>query len=382
MTMDFATIALNQQACVRLRNRFSACMACVQACPVGALQADRPVSLNARVCTGCGLCRHLCPVGAFTGDDGVSALWTCASRLKNARTVELTCGFHPDPENGPPEADAVIGTDGCLAALGPSAYLGLLALGTSRVIVRLDACPACAMKAQEGIKRAIAAARHLVPIGDAPWVTTVTEHGGNEWTRRPVYSSQAPPLSRRDLFRLLAMDGPAAAVRTLTMETPSGEKAPPRERQRLLNCLRQPLLSSRLALETVLIDSIPSARLAVDESCTACGVCATVCPTGALRLTVTGTTYRLTVLTAQCTDCGICLDVCVPQALRREGPPTLADFLAEEPILLREGVLHRCRKCGTRFAGETSSGLCPLCDFRQQHPFGSYMPPKMRSPGA
>jgi NAD-dependent dihydropyrimidine dehydrogenase PreA subunit len=368
---DHPPITLEQNLCTRTHDRFSKCDACFRACPVGAVQFGRIIGVNKEACIACGACVPICPVGAFSGEDTARELASCVARLPEARTVELVCDRHPAADNGPAEATTVICTGGCLAALGPAVYVWLLANGMQQVTVRLDACAECSIgKVQSQIRATLAHVRQL----DGADRLVELEARGADWKSRAVLLAKNPPISRRDLFRVFAAEAPKLAAQALPFEASPATtgKTPPPERRRLLNALK------RLDGATIAPgNGLGLVRLAVSEKCSACGVCARICPTGALRFHGQTSDFRLTFSSASCTDCGMCLDICKPEALQRAGPPVMAELEASEPVVLRAGALRECAKCHTKFAGDIGGNLCSICDFRQKNPFGSRMPTSM-----
>ena len=92
--------------------------------------------------------------------------------------------------------------------------------------------------------------------------------------------------------------------------------------------------------------------LGVDNTCTACGVCAKACPTGALQVLYDDESRGFEILYAPraCTGCETCLHLCDPEALHRRRVPLFREFLAA-PGRIHSGVFHVCEACGARFAG-------------------------------
>lgn len=371
-SLEVAPIRLHAERCVHARDKSATCDACVRACPVNALHLNGTITLDTEACKVCGACLHVCPTGAFDGDDGISDLLKCAARLEPARVIELACTQHPAPEKGPSDVEAVVRTTGCLAALGPSAYIGLIAMGMQRVSVRLDACAECPIgPARTSIMTTLIEARQLLKMyGLADGVVELPIVSARK--NRPVYTAKNPPLSRRGLFRMFAAEGPRQIARVLADDADQSPiKSPSPERRRLINTLRH----MPAANDSIALDGLPFARLAVNERCTACGVCARICPTGALKL-LTGddSTYQLSFTSAACIACAACVQLCEPAALERT-TATLGEVLSSEIVELRSGMLRACTKCGARFAAEPGRELCPVCEFRRNNPFCSRLPP-------
>jgi formate hydrogenlyase subunit 6/NADH:ubiquinone oxidoreductase subunit I len=298
----------------------------------------------------------------------------CADRLIDRATLEIACKHHPEPARGARGVDAVIQTDGCLSSLGASSYMALLALGVEQVRVRLDACPDCPLRLmQPAIERSVRRADTLTSAGGrAGRSVVIAEHGPRLKAKRPVFSVKNPPLSRRSFLRLAIPQSETIVDQLVQSGEPqvSGERSAPRERRRLLRALR---LLPALSLDAQLADE-EFTRLSASEACTACELCARVCPTGALELHKTDSTFALRFSAADCTNCGLCLDTCAVAALSRSGAPRLSEVIGGQRSTLRSGSLQRCTKCHAAFSGESSGGLCPLCAARRQQPFGGNVP--------
>jgi ferredoxin len=378
---DQAHLTVDPAKCLHSRDRFATCTACVQACPVQALSlqttaGETTILLHAETCVNCGLCPLLCPVGAFDVPDSAAKLLAHVSQQEKRGIVELACALHPQPEIGPPQSETVLCTTNCLAALGPAALMSLFALGVGHLLLRLDVCHACPLgKAQEEISKTAAQVNSLMPPGsDRASPLTILQATSEGWPARPVARVNAPPKSRRDFFRsLVNPQEHSPAVRQLMLEeAPPEDKYPPRERRRL-----------RLALAMIPDDhlthdplqTLPSQMIAADENCTACGLCARSCPTGAMQFAVDEADhFQLSFAVAACTNCEVCLHLCEPEALQLDRPAALADWFAPQAPILYSGDLKRCPRCGTGFAAPAGTGLCPVCEFRRQNPFGSRLP--------
>ncbi len=400
LTATASAVEVQPARCVHALDHAASCDLCVRACAFDALRLLPTVALDEKRCTACGACLHVCPVDAIRGDDGVAKLLNLAPRFEAAQTVELACARHPAPQEGPAGSELVLRTAGCLAALGPAVYASLRALGFRRVVVRLDACAGCPIgAARPRIEASLTSATSLLAAVEPGAALASVDAPARDWATRPVYAVANPPVSRRNLFRLFAAEAPRVAARALlpVEEETAATPQPPRERRRLLNALQHLLgsdsplpLGEGAGVRDVShpmpsdphphprqegVRALPFVQLYASEECTACGVCARVCPTGALGFSLADDkAFRLSFQPAACTDCGVCLDLCEPGALARQPLADLSAVAAQASLTLREGEVHTCEKCGARFAGPPDAVLCPPCDFRRHNPFGSRLP--------
>jgi len=384
-------IRLQQKRCLRAIDRRSTCDLCAAACPVDAITIDPLPDLNIEKCQACGLCLRVCPTGAFSGEDGISELFRCFQVMDKAETVEICCGQHPFPHQGPVDQKVVLRTRGCLANLGPSVYLGLFKMGVARISLRLDACNACRIsKAQEYILQAAQDANLLFQgEANAPFVSMVKDCEPG-WHSRPVIDVQNPPMSRRSFFDVFSRSSMRLVGQVINdpHTADDGDKGPSPERRRMGNAL--PLYPELFCSEKwpVIHQVFPLPDVRVSDACTACGVCASMCPTGALEFETDKeeTQFLLRFSSKNCTGCGICVDYCAAEAASLlVGDEVLAKGLPEKALekrVLIRGELERCERCHAFFTrnshAETikAEALCPLCEFRRTNPFGSIIPHK------
>ena len=372
-------ISVQAERCLRTHNRFTQCCACTDACPAGAIQASATVLLDAEVCTGCGACLAICPAGVFEGDDGVANLLEAAVHVRGQQMVEITCPRGTATPGAPAPVDAVLRSDACLASLGIATYLGLLGLGIGQIVARTDICTGCAKSAAlaniEG--NLAAAAEILVSLQQPQRIVSWSHIAGSEWCVRPVATTSGARVSRRDFFRVAA-GRPGELQGTPAPAAGPGQPrlhAIPRERRRMLDALRR-LIEIQSAAAGRPLPAGVFWQLAASEACSACRLCANLCPTGAIQLALgSDDTYALSFLSAACTGCGECVDMCESRALHQDGAPSARALLALEPTTLRSGRLYRCERCATRFAAPAEARLCPLCTRRATRPFGAALPP-------
>ena len=374
-SIDRSQILLNASRCLHSQDQSSNCVACFDLCPVDAITAGTPPTLDAELCQSCFACLPACPVGAFHGDDDVASLLTCATHV-DGQVVELLCGLHPQPGTGL-DSDAIgLRIHGCLAGLGLGAYLALSALGLKRLIVRADACPGCKWcSLDREIHRQTARANEILSAWVSGGTVVITDEVPSP-VERALWDVKNPPLSRRDLFRMMARQGQVAMARAMENGAAGSSRQPGRDRLRLLAAI--PPLGAPSA--EVDLTGLGFAALTISDSCTACGACGKACPTGAILFEKNEKEMIFTILFSarQCVACDLCDHVCLPDAIIINRVPDFEQiFGVKEPVILASGGLVRCERCKTLMSERNGLKLCPLCEHRRTHPFASMLPKKV-----
>lgn len=374
-SLDRSQIVLDTKHCLHSQDQYSDCAACFNLCPVNAITIGRPPTLNSELCQACLACLPACPVGAYHAEDDVADLLNCATHIED-QTVELVCGFHPEPEQGLDSESIGIRIRGCLAGLGTGAYLTLSALGITRLISRTDACHACKWQSlhSEIHDQTEQASRFLAAWGKKDMV--VCSDKLDAPIERVIWNAKNPPVSRRDLFRLLARQGQVAMARAMENGVAAAERKWGRDRLRLLSAvshLPEPLASADL-------HGFGFATLTISNECTACGACGKACPTQALTFVKNedAQTFSISFSAKDCIDCGVCDHVCLPDAITFNHTPTFEEvFGVKEAVVAVSGSMVRCERCRSWMVKREGVKYCTLCEYRRTHPFGSLMPKKL-----
>jgi ferredoxin len=377
-SIDRSQVLLDTKHCLHSQDQYSTCAACYDVCPVDAITVGKPPVLNAEACQSCLACIPACPVGAFRADDDVSSLLNCVMHV-DSKAIELICGLHPHPETGKSMEGIGIRIQGCLAGLGNGALLTLAALGLERILLRTDTCRACKWGSlSERIDQEARRANIFLTAWDKVDNIICMEKVDTP-IERPLWEAKNPPLSRRDLFRMMARQGQVAMARAMENGPAGSKRQPGRDRLRLLAAVSH--LPDPESDSTVNLDGFGFASLTISESCTACGACGKACPTEALRFEKNQEEmgFTLSFTPQDCIGCDLCAHVCAPAAITLDHEPSFEKVLAKEPVLARSGELVRCERCKTLMAAKPDVRLCPLCEYRRANPFGSMMPPGMKS---
>jgi ferredoxin len=184
-----------------------------------------------------------------------------------------------------------------------------------------------------------------------------------------LYDGAQPAISRRALFMRLrpaqAGEDEAPVIDNLLQRgAPLSARLPqqaPISRQRLLAALyglpanrNGEFATARTAFGAVDVDA---------QRCSACGLCARFCPTGALQFAQETGQFSLSFRAAACIDCSICIAACPEDALRMEGFISLDLIVRDAVVPCVTGSLGACAICGvaTRTDGNVHAAPCHAC---------------------
>lgn len=323
------------------------CALCVSACPHGALErVGEKVWIKKTRCQGCGLCVTVCPQDAiqFPGNSPaqleaqVTALLETDPVALTERGILFTCqrsipaiegagreGVGASAHWLPVQVPCVgmVPVSWVLQCLARGAMVGVVACG--------DGCPSQQM---ETIRGRIDYCRQLLRLlgGSAERVRLLNPENGPDADPLPggIGDMRSEGRDGGDSYPpLFAPEALAHALRKLVEE--HGTSVTP--------SLKHP--------------HSPMGVVAVEpQRCTACGVCAGTCPTGALGFTQDNEAVTLTFDAALCIACGQCIGVC-PEggagAIRMDRVTDLA-WLARGRAALYQDREARCETCGAPVA--------------------------------
>ncbi len=345
-------------ACMALRSGPNACTECVSACPVAAIQAKDSGFTVSSGCLGCGACAAACPSGAIRVKG-----FENPTQLPSGNVVRIECRKVPE---------SIAGQDSlrvpCLAGITPSQWLGIAEMARNSQIFVVDRgwCAHCVAGARSAPQHP---AHHALDQADA----VLAEIGWPEGRRpriqqAPLPVSQMPasipaerPASpaRRAFFRRLGNEAHKAVGIDETAALPSPrlmkqQGLPLPERDRLL------MTALRMAAATGKdMPAAPFAALTVAENCGHHGICAGLCPTGALSLYEEGNTAGLEFNSWRCVGCGLCVKTCPERAISLHGAAQAPDPRTAQKLTAH--VTKTCPACHEAFNGPTEATTCPSC---------------------
>jgi ferredoxin len=275
-----ALVDVDSLRCARLPG----CTLCLQSCPFSALEG-KPPRVKGEKCLECGLCTSSCPSGLLfqpaAPPSAVRKLVDAASS-KGIERLVVTCPWGRGSVYDAPGSSgrALVLALPCIAAfrLHELLYAKLRGLSVSFYCALGEKC-----------SRWAAAKLHLEAVGE------VEENFGPPLGARATAPSELPKLAS-----LFAVKPRAAPTR------------------------------------------LPLFRLSASETCTLCGACANLCPTGALKLSQDGDKVSLLFNSSLCVGCSACVEKCPEKALTLSRQLQVADAFE---VVASSGVA-RCRQCG------------------------------------
>jgi ferredoxin len=369
---------LHSGRCVNRRHGGAQCSRCVEACPVQAiaLHGQEP-QLDESACVRCGLCLHVCPTDVYTPAlDFERRLGQTVANLP-LEPLALVCAAHPAPAITTSKVTAVVQHRRCLAGLSPADLLELSAGGRRALWLDDSPCTECVIgSAQAALQGSADSARALLhAAGRPPAILLHSERppaADARAVRVPLFDGAQPAISRRSF---LSRFRPSQAEQTEIEEVayvedwiqrgaPVSTRLPqqvPEGQRKLLAALGH--LESAQAGEFATAQS-PFAAVQVDTNlCSACGLCARFCPTGALHFTAQDGVFDLSFQPAACVDCGVCAAACPEHAILLGESMDLGAILADDIVPLAAGELVRCSVCGAPTAQTTGVPMvrCHVC---------------------
>lgn len=375
-------VKFQTDACLHSLSTLAECEICFTICPVEAITAGNPPSFDHEACQGCLACVTACPVGAYQGGGSVTKLLIAAERAvenHKIKTIDVMCKHHPVPQTGPERSQLCLRVEGCLAHLGESTYLSLIALGLAQVFVRGDSCDTCPWEdLKVNIEQQIENAQKvLAALGDEAVLTLINRQDDIILVNRPGWNAESPPMSRAELFKPKTFLSQPESIRNLSAEsTKIGNDQLSDERKRRIAALDLLPRSGGAQTEGDHLGGECYQMLSISDSCNACAICAKGCPTDALKfLHDRGEYYALYFYPLACIGCKICIKLCPEQAIS-DTQLELNVLVSEQTrLVMQSGRLKRCKKCRQLIADKDEIEYCSTCAIRIKKPFSSRFPP-------
>jgi len=311
------------------------CQRCLEACPEGALHLQEevpgaPPVVDTGRCSACSACLDACPSGALKldGHDPGALTLQLRALLQSddgaaPPALVISCRSAAEPLHRLGEHEGLPGwlvlEMTCLGGTG-SPWL-LVALASGARTVQVLPCPRCRERAalSEGVDFV---RRLLTALGDPDasrrvGVLPSCATGLQQAIR--VAAGQSAIVDGAGRGRIPGpgpMGTPAlvAAWAVGTLRTALGAMMPGgNTHPQVIATAAEPEPAPQPWV--ILGKGAPLGVLRAADGCTACGVCARTCPTGALALSAGTETTNLSLNPSACTGCGVCVPLCPESVL-------------------------------------------------------------------
>ena len=313
----------NTIPCLVCKHEESSCTACLDACPVEAIDIEDGGIDVLDSCRKCGLCAAACPTEAFVSPriqpkklyDAIAA----AAAAHETAYVTCTRALRRLPR----ENEVVVA---CVGDVTREVWFSILAdYPNVSVYLPLDICTHCRnTTGEEMLGEAIATAEEWAGVG----LGLEVEARDLTCTKRREYERKEfmDNIMRSTGLAVTKLNPATAAIASVSQRLKAHSQqitnlertlnkacgVTTQKRRRILMQKNQLLLST-LQAHPELAESVRVERPVCDFSkCTMCGECVRQCPTFACDLTPAG---RFTLESTYCVGCGLCAEVCEDRAI-------------------------------------------------------------------
>ena len=336
--LESQSLAVQPSRCVVVRNRNASCRRCAEACPTGAILVEgNDLVVAPERCVGCGTCATVCPTAALESkkpdDKELLRAAVAAMQANDGAAVIMDAAMQAAAEGKYDPAKVVV-----VKSLGrvDESLIAVLAAGGATSIVLVAGPVEDASAASDRTAQLVCDTAALLL---ETWGSDVSVKLTSKLPRSVRRTEPAEfDTGRRGFFSSVRDEARAAAAITaehvvrekLGAEEPEEPKFAkvaedgtlphflPERRGRLLLAL-----SNLGRPEDVMIDTRLFGHVIIDsEKCTSCQLCATFCPTEAIRkfgdaatAAETGRPFGIDHYTGRCVQCHCCEDICPTGAL-------------------------------------------------------------------
>ncbi|MFZ7101686.1 MAG: 4Fe-4S dicluster domain-containing protein [Peptococcaceae bacterium] len=354
--LDTQAVKIREDLCSRNISPKSACGKCIASCPVQGISFSGG-TFRVADCMACGLCVTACPNHVFQLNEDKLVQLAAGS----GGTLMIACPvmLNKIPAEDRPNLIRI----SCLKQLYPE-LLSKLLTNYAEIILLQDevVCNDCLPGVHPEIS--LGGLQNAFRGKLSAKLRIVADHRKLEGEFLAKDHEMPDSYDRRSFFKSIFTGTRSFSARLIddTLEKlnlDTGEHhnpaALPLKKQLLLDALNRVKDPDPEAL-------LPYPELKINR-CNLCGVCAKLCPAGALKIKLTGEVKELVYLPQLCTHCDLCKDVCLFQEINWQGYLKVKDFLRGESKTLASSPPKICPECEQDFYfySTEEEKLCFLC---------------------
>lgn len=321
--------------CLNLKKPYpQECQQCIICCPHEAISAKKDIIRDK--CTECGVCMAVCPSDGFVDRD----MKRLEKYLFESGEIILNC----------PLAEPLGYEIPCLGMLDRDAWSTLILLADYKEVRLITGdCGSCEDRAAcaasvSSLKEVLHAQVEppSIKIEILPALADSSEAERKDKAKFPAKKISDARISLRQQGK--------EKIKTLFPMIEAEEtNTIPRTRQ---------WFAQALSLNPE--KKISYKAIKADNNCTNCGVCAKICPQGALQQVQKDERIRLIYEPLKCVQCSRCVNICRTDALKFDEIEFSSKFLNGK-ILLIDSVAKYCLKCGKQIFHNIEPSLCMAC---------------------
>ncbi len=361
----------HRERCLRFRYYLNRCNLCLKSCPTGAIKESFYFELDEDKCIGCGICWQVCPTESWAFPKSPEKTLRNTILSLRTPTLELVCHRAAQGEILSP-ASLALNVKRCLASLSLALILEAALQAPKGLWLNDELCPQCPMSSAQSLikEQARKANRILRAFGKEEVVALKSSLPERDSLRpAPLHQGDEPLLDRRATFSLLYGEFAELMKKAIGegLESLFGQLFPPEDRMpKHFPEPRLRLVRTLARLGTPKDEEIPSSELPfgfveVYGSCTACGLCANQCPTGALIFLRGQESFAIDFVPLACIGCKACEGNCPTGAIKVKPSFSFLALLSSLRLTLFKGELKACRQCGKPFSPTEGEEICPSC---------------------
>lgn len=353
-SLEAQHVVLDQDRCVRVRNRNSSCTRCMDACTREVITIENnQANILHRECVACGACVVACPSEALLSleptDDAFANALTSAMDVTEGAAV-IACARIASKREGASEKFVEVP---CLARVDEHILLMAASLGATEIACVDGECKTCKYRREAaGCAQIIATTNELL----AAQGSDLQVERRSSFPEAVLADEEADQygVSRRGFFTQMGSTATNVASKTATtmLKNELPEKKPPTLRERLAATKAGTLPQIRCTRHDEILDALDRlgqpqvetydtrlfGRVEIDvDECTSCGMCAVFCTTGALKRVSEDEAdiFELEFSASDCIQCRLCEDSCLAKVLTVNTQVPTAEIFDFEPRSIR-----------------------------------------------